>query len=79
MTHAISSNATEPLPGDFARGVFIFAELIMFGVFFLRLIKWELVKRHFMGLGRVRALLRHIMTAYLLTVGGLIAVAYLIA
>ncbi|MDA3877773.1 MAG: hypothetical protein PF483_11875 [Halothiobacillus sp.] len=31
MTHVISSNATEPLPGDFARGVFIFAELIMFG------------------------------------------------
>lgn len=31
MTHAISSNTTEPLPGDFARSVLVFAELIMFG------------------------------------------------
>lgn len=34
MTHAISSNTTEPLPGDFAIWIFIFAELIVFGIFF---------------------------------------------
>lgn len=45
----------------------------------LALIKGQLVARHFMGLNRVHALWRHIMTAYLLMVGGVIAFAYLIA
>jgi len=34
MSHALSPNATEPLPGDLEIRVFPFAELIMVGVLF---------------------------------------------
>ena len=64
---------------SFVLGSLKFDQSLMATVLMLTLIKGQLVVRDFMGLRHVRPLWRHIMTSYLLTVGGLIAIAYLTA
>lgn len=64
---------------SFVLGTYMIDRGLMVVVLTLTLIKGQIVARHFMGLGRVHALWRHIMTAYLLIVGGVVAFAYLIA
>lgn len=52
---------------------------LMAAVLALTIVKGQLVASYFMGLRKVRSLWRIVMASYLLIVGGLIALAYLIA
>ncbi|HUW27552.1 MAG TPA: cytochrome C oxidase subunit IV family protein [Sulfuriferula sp.] len=54
-------------------------QTLMAAVLALTLVKGQLVVSYFMGLRRVRPLWRLVMAAYLATVGGIIALAYLTA
>lgn len=52
---------------------------VMIFVLALALLKGRLVASHFMGLRRAAFLWRFVMASYLLTVGGMVAAAYLLA
>jgi cytochrome c oxidase subunit 4 len=52
-------------------------QTLMAAVLTLTLVKGQLVVNYFMGLRHARPLWRFVMSAYLVTVGGVIAVAYL--
>ncbi|MHB1246555.1 MAG: cytochrome C oxidase subunit IV family protein [Sulfuriferula sp.] len=55
------------------------SQVLMAAVLVLTLVKGQLVVSYFMGLYRVRPVWRLVMAAYLATVGGVIAIAYLTA
>ncbi|MFI4939116.1 MAG: cytochrome C oxidase subunit IV family protein [Burkholderiales bacterium] len=54
-------------------------QALMAAVLILTLVKGQLVVNYFMGLRHARPLWRFVMGVYLLTVGGVIAIAYLTA
>ena len=64
---------------SFLLGSRVSSQLLMAAVLALTLVKGQLVASYFMGLRTVRPMWRIVMSAYLVAVGGVIAIAYLTA